>query len=105
MPSAPMHKHLMSMLLLHGLKLPRNVIESVIESSNLTLLLNGRMIALLPRSLAQHYVAQGELHILPLPLEEVLGPVSVVWNAQRECSAAQSRFKQFLLEVAHSDCI
>jgi DNA-binding transcriptional LysR family regulator len=105
MSSAPMHKHLMSMLLLHGLKLPRNVIESVIESSNLTLLFNGPMIALLPRSLAQHYVAHGQLHILPLPLEEGLGPVSIVWNAQRECSAAQSRFKQFVLEAAHPDYI
>jgi hypothetical protein len=38
-------------------------------------------------------------------LEEGLGPVSIVWNAQRECSAAQSRFKQFVLEAAHPDSI
>ena len=103
MSSAPMHKHLMSMLLLHGLRLPRDVIESVIESTNLTLLFNGPMIALLPCSLAQHYVARDQLHILPLPLEEGLGPVSIVWNAQREGSAAQNRFKQLVLDVAHPD--
>jgi DNA-binding transcriptional LysR family regulator len=97
---APMHRHLLSVLEMHGVGTPINTIESVVIDANVGMLQSYPVLGLLPRSLARHHEETGALKILPLSLGAPLGPVSTTWRADAEDTPATARFRVCLSEAA-----
>lgn len=93
---APMHDQLLALLARHEVAPPSDLIESISFMTNLPLLLSTARLGLLPESLASRQVEAGALHILPLRLEPQLGPVGMIWCADRPLPPAVQTFQQCL---------
>jgi DNA-binding transcriptional LysR family regulator len=79
---------------------PRRIVESVSVLTNLGLLMESQMVALMPRTVAEHFVRSGLLSILPLDVQSSFGQVGYTLCADRPPSAATQRLISALREVA-----
>ncbi|WP_144113063.1 LysR family transcriptional regulator [Paraburkholderia sp. BCC1886] len=71
-----------------GIPLDRSAVESSSLSLNLTLLIGGDFVSILPLSVARHHVRRGRMRVLPLAPLEPLGEVVLVWRADTAAPAA-----------------
>jgi DNA-binding transcriptional LysR family regulator len=85
-----------------GLALPKRVVESVAILTNLGLLLESAMIALMPRLVAEQFVRAGLLSILPLGVASPFGKIGYTLSTERTPSAAAQRLVLALEEVGAS---
>lgn len=83
-----------------GMEAPRRVVESVSVLTNLGLLMESQMVALMPRSAAERFARSGLLGILPLSANSSFGQVGYTLSADRPPSAATQRFIAALHEAA-----
>jgi DNA-binding transcriptional LysR family regulator len=97
---SPMHGRLHALLARHGVEAPTDVVESVSLLTNLPLLLSYPALGLLPESLARHHVAAKTLHILPLRVSPLLGPVGMIWSTNRPLAPAVKSLQQCLRAVS-----
>ncbi len=81
------------------LMVPRRLVESVSIMTNLGLLLESSMVALMPRAAAEPFVRSGLLNILPLGVVSSFGRVGYTLCSARTPSAATQRLLQKLQEV------
>lgn len=72
----------------HGLTIPHNYVESVSVEAYVGLMQTIGAVAIIPRRVAQHFEATGQIRILPLALPDVRGPVSVAWLRNKPPSPA-----------------
>lgn len=91
LPPANLHEYRATLHWLEqqGIRPAPSSTESRSLLANLSLLGTMSFLTLMPRLIAQTYAAQGRLAILPLPPSDALGPLQLVWNAQRLGPAAQ----------------
>lgn len=82
-----------------GLALPTRIVESVSILTNLGLLAESRMVALMPQSAAERFARTGWLAILPVPGLGSFGEVGYTLCAEREPTAATNRFLIALREA------
>ena len=82
-----------------GLAMPQRVVESVSILTNLSLLMESPMVALMPHAVAEQFVRHGLLSILPLGVVSAFGKVGYTVCAERSPSAAAQRLLQALQEV------
>jgi DNA-binding transcriptional LysR family regulator len=85
-----------------GLALPKRIVESVAILTNLGLLLETPMIALMPRLVAEQFVRAGLLSILPLGVASPFGMVGYTVNTGHTPSAAAQRLMLALEEAGAS---
>lgn len=85
-----------------GLKVPKRLVESVSILTNLELLLESSMVALMPRAVAEQFVRSGLLSVLPLRLVSSFGKVGYTLYADRTPTAATQRLLHTLHEVGES---
>lgn len=85
---------------LAGIPMPRRVVESVSLLTNLGLLLQSDMIALMPFGAAEQFVRQGMLDVLPLDINSVFGKVGYTLCADRAPTPATQRLLAALTEVS-----
>ena len=85
-----------------GLAAPKRLVESVSILTNLELLLESSMVALMPHAVAEQFVRSGLLSILPLRLASSFGKVGYTLYAERTPTAATQRLLQTLHEVGES---
>ncbi|MDI7047734.1 LysR substrate-binding domain-containing protein, partial [Escherichia coli] len=66
--------------------------SGAVESSslplNLSLLIRGEFVSILPLSIARHHVSRGRMRVLPLAPLEPLGEVVLVWRADTSAPVA-----------------
>lgn len=82
-----------------GLKTPKRLVESVSILTNLGLLLESSMVALMPHAVAEQFVRSGLLTILPLGVTSSFGKVGYTLCTDRAPTAATQRLLQALEEV------
>ncbi len=82
-----------------GLDLPRRIVYSVSVLANVGLLTRRPMVALMPRSAVEPFVATGAVSRLPLGSLGVFGTVGYTLRADRETRGALERFIGALEEV------
>ena len=97
---SPMYERLQSLFVQHRIAPPSDVVESISLLANLALLSSAPRVGLLPASLARQYVAAGALRILPLAIEPPLGPVGVVWMADRTPTPAVALMQQAMRQAS-----
>ena len=85
-----------------GLEMPKRIVESVSILTNLGLLLESSMVALMPHAVAEQFVRAGLLSILPLGVVSAFGRVGYTVCADRAPTAATQRLLQALAEVGAS---
>jgi DNA-binding transcriptional LysR family regulator len=85
-----------------GLHMPCRTVESVSVLTNLGLLLESDMIALMPQAVAEQFVRAGLLSVLPMGLVSAFGKVGYTVSAQRTPTAAAQRLLMALQEVGSS---
>ncbi|WP_036594612.1 LysR substrate-binding domain-containing protein [Ottowia thiooxydans] len=85
-----------------GLTVPKRLVESVSVLTNLGLLLESSMVALMPHAVAEQFVRSGLISILPLQLVSSFGKVGYTLYAARTPTAATQRLLQTLHEVGES---
>ncbi|HEY0297147.1 MAG TPA: LysR substrate-binding domain-containing protein [Bordetella sp.] len=83
-----------------GFRKPARIVESVSIMTNLGLLVESRMIAVMPFSVARKFVHLGVLSILPLGREIPFGPIGYTVPRGRPASPAVQRFLMALKDVA-----
>lgn len=99
-PSAPLRQRVDILFMAEAGVRPKNALESVSLLTNLTLLQEARMLTVMPADSAQRFCALGLLHVLPVPLKDLFGPVALVTRAQRPRSPAMAAFIALLREAA-----
>ena len=77
---------------------PKRVVESVSILTNLGLLTESKMVALMPRTIAEQFVRLGLLGILPLGADTRFGQVGFTVARERAPTAAAQRLITALLE-------
>lgn len=82
-----------------GLTVPKRLVESVSILTNLGLLLESSMVALMPHAAAEPFVRSGLLSILPLGVVGSFGRVGYTLCTDRVPTAATQRLLQKLQEV------
>lgn len=83
-----------------GMSMPRKVIESVSLLTNLGLLMESSMVALMPYAVAEQFVRAGQLNILRHGVDSPVGKVGYTLLADRTPTAATTRLLTALEEVA-----
>lgn len=96
---SPMRELLEREFRLHGLDMPRNLVETASILSTLFLLAEAPMVAVVPASLAASYADKGMLHCLPVRISNELEPYGSIVRRGRPLSAAAQRF----LALLHGD--
>ena len=84
------------------LVMPKRIVESVSILTNLGLLLESSMIALMPYAVAEQFVRSGVLSILPLGVVSPFGKVGYTLCSDRPPTAATQRLLSALQEVGGS---
>ncbi|KAB7623340.1 LysR substrate-binding domain-containing protein [Alkalilimnicola sp. S0819] len=97
---SPVHEALERMFREAGLGLPRRVIESLSILTNLSLLRGSDAVGVLPRAVAEHYAARGELSRLPVRFTEPFGEVGVSRAEGRDSAPAVRALSEALAAVA-----
>ena len=82
-----------------GLETPKHIVESVSILTNLGLLMESNMVALMPRTIAEQFVRLGVLSILPLNIHHEFGQVGYSFSRDRAPTAATQRLIAALQEV------
>jgi DNA-binding transcriptional LysR family regulator len=82
-----------------GLQMPVRAVESVSILTNLGLLMESPMVALMPHVVAEQFVRAGLLSVLPLGAASAFGKVGYTLCADRVPSAAAQRLVLALQEV------
>jgi DNA-binding transcriptional LysR family regulator len=72
----------------HDMPFPNDCVESLSILANKTILQETFAIALFSRRIAEHYRELGIIAILPLELEQLVGPVAMMWAQDRPFSPA-----------------
>lgn len=83
-----------------GMSMPRKLVESVSFLTNLGLLLESSLVALMPYAVAEQFVRAGLLSILRLGVVSPVGKVGYTLLAERAPTAATARLLAALEEVA-----
>ena len=78
---SPAHGALSALLASHGRRIPSGAVESISITLNLALLASGPFVALLPRHLALHLIAQQRISVLPLDTADLLSETRVFWRS------------------------
>jgi len=99
-PSAPLRQRFDILFMAEAGLRPKNAIESVSMLTNLTLLQEARMLAVMPADSAAHFSRLGLLQVLPVPLKDLFGPVALITRASRPRSPAMEAFIALLRENA-----
>ena len=82
--------------------MPQRIVESVSVLTNLGLLLESRMVALMPLTVAEQFVRSGLLSILPLGVVSSFGTIGyTVWTG-RPPTAATQRLLSALKEIGNT---
>lgn len=81
------------------LNMPKRIVESVSILTNLGLLLESSMVALMPYSVAEQFVRSGLLSILPIGVVSPFGKVGYTVYADRPPTAATQRLLSALQEA------
>lgn len=85
---SPAFATLVEALAAQGIALDRGALESSSLTLNLSLLIRGDFVSILPLSVARHHVSRGRMRVLPLAPLEPLGEVVLVWRADTSAPAA-----------------
>ncbi|NMG34213.1 LysR family transcriptional regulator [Azoarcus sp. TTM-91] len=83
-----------------GMGMPRRVVESVSITTNIGLLLESDMVALMPFTAAEQFVHQGTLSVLPLRIQTSFGAVGYTLALGRTPTPAVERLLMALREVS-----
>lgn len=86
-----------------GLRRPQRVVESVSIMTNLGLLVESNMLALMPFKVARTFVRLGLLSVLPLGREVLFGRVGYTLARARSSTPAAQQLLRALNEVAAED--
>lgn len=95
-PSAPLRQRFDILFMAEAGVRPTNALESVSLLTNLTLLQEARMLAVMPADSAQHFSGLRLLHVLPVALKDLFGPVALITRARRPRSPAMEAFIDLL---------
>jgi len=96
---SPAFATLAEALAAHGIVLGLGTIESSSLALNVSLLIGGGFVSILPLSIARHHASRGRMRILPLAPLEPLGEVVLYWRADTSTPAA-NLFSECLRESA-----
>ena len=83
-----------------GVEPPRRLVESVSVLVNATLLAETDFLGVMPQKVAEHFVLQGTLAILPLELPAPTGPIGLINRAGQAMTPAMRDFVEVLAGVA-----
>lgn len=97
---ATMRDPLERVLAEHGIPMPTNRVESVSLVANKTILQETMAIGFFSKHIAEHYHELGLIAILPLVIPKLVGPVGVMWIADKPLLPATKRIIDALNEVA-----
>jgi len=100
-PTAPIRQRLDILLAEAGAR-PRNAIESVSLLSNLTMLQEARLLGVMPEDIARQFARLKLLHVLPVPLKDLFGPVALFTRRRRERTPAIEAFIAILRRTARA---
>lgn len=81
---------------------PHNAIESVSLLTNLSLLQEARMLAVMPADIAHHFALLRLVHVLPLALKDLYGPVAIITRSKRPRTPPMEAFIEVLRATAAS---
>lgn len=93
------HGALTALLASHEQSFPAAAIESTSVLFNLTLLAEGRLIGFFPQQMAQQWVAEGKIAVLPLDTAGLLSETRVFWRSDEE-DATRSLVLECLIEAS-----
>jgi molybdate transport repressor ModE-like protein len=93
---SPMREVLEQEFRLHGLDVPRNLVETASMHTTVFLINEAPMVAVLPAALALRHAAEGLLAVLPLALRHRLEPYRAIVPRQRPLGAAAKRFLELV---------
>jgi DNA-binding transcriptional LysR family regulator len=96
----PVRDRLDDLILSATQRLPVHVIESTSMITNQTLLLESDCVSVLPTATARHYERAGMLCVLPLELDDLVGPAVVVTRRDGVRTASVDAFIDVVLAVA-----
>ncbi len=82
-----------------GLTTPSNIVESLSILSNISMLMETQMIAMMPKAAAEHYERAGLLKVLPLSNSGEFGQVGYSLSDSFELTPAAIKFKGCLKQV------
>lgn len=99
-PSAPVRQRFDILFMAQAGVRPRNAIESVSLLTNLTMLQETRMLGVMPADIARHFARLRLIHVLPVALKELYGPVALITRAKRPRSPAMAVFIDILRRTA-----
>ena len=91
-PSAPLRQRLDILFMAQAGARPRQALESVSLLTNLTLLQETRMLGVMPADMARHFSRNRLLQVLPVPLEDLFGPVALITRANHPRTPAVDAF-------------
>ena len=83
----------------HDFPFPADCVESLSIIANKTILQETLAIGFFSRRIAEHYKELGIIAILPLALQQLIGPVAMMWAKERPLSPA-TKLMVACLEVA-----
>lgn len=95
-PSAPLRQRFDILFMAEAGTRPKNALESVSLLTNLSLLQEARMLGVMPSDSAQHFCRLRLLHVLPVALKDLFGPVALITRAKRPRSPAMDAFIDLL---------
>jgi len=98
-PSAPLRQRFDILLAQAGAR-PRNAIESVSLLSNLTLLQESRLLGVMPADIARRFARLKLVHVLPVALPDLIGPVALITRRRRARTPALEALVQVLRQTA-----
>ena len=93
---SPMRELLEQEFRLHGLDMPRNLVETASMHTTVFLIYEAPMVAVLPAALAARHEQEGVLRVLPLQLHQALEPYRAIVPKERPLGAAAQRFLELL---------
>jgi DNA-binding transcriptional LysR family regulator len=82
-PSAPLRQRFDILFMAQAGVRPHNALESVSLLTNLTLLQEARMLGVMPADIAHHFSRLRLVHVLPVALKDLFGPVALITRATR----------------------
>jgi DNA-binding transcriptional LysR family regulator len=95
-PSAPLRQRFDILFMAEAGSRPQNPLESVSLLTNMTLLQEARMLAVMPADTAKRFSQLRLVHVLPVALKDLFGPVALITRARRPASPAVDAFAGLL---------
>ncbi|WP_439588882.1 LysR family transcriptional regulator [Hydrogenophaga sp.] len=94
--SAPLRQSLDILFMSQAESRPRHAVESVSLLTNLRMIQEGHMLGVMPADIARHFARSKLLSILPVPLNDLFGPVALITRRGRALSPAAQAFVEEL---------